>query len=519
MPSRAVRAPDADRDRVRREGAARWAALLVGVLYASMAVILAATGEGAVAAPRPPNVLFIAIDDLNDWVGCLGGHPQARTPHLDRLAASGTVFLNAHVQAPLCNPSRASLLTGLRPSTTGIYGLAPGIRAVERTRTAVTLPQYFARHGYRTFASGKVFHDGSLPANLRNAEFQVWGDAGGYTNLPPRKFVTTPDPIRLMDWGIYPERDDAQPDWKIADAAIRHLQAAPRDEPFFVAVGFRLPHVPCYATATWFELYPEADLVLPPVLEGDRSDTPLFSWYLHWKLPEPRLSWLREVDQWRPLVRAYLASTSFMDAQVGRVLEALAETGRGRATVIVLWSDNGWHLGEKAITGKNSLWEPSTRVPLIFAGPGVAKGGRCTQPAELLDIYPTLISLCGLPPKEGLEGHSLAPQLRDASAPRASPAITTHNQGNHAVRSEHWRFIRYADGSEELYDHRSDPHEWTNVVKQAAFAAVVEEHRRWLPSTNAPPAPGSAHRVLTYDPSSGLATWEGTPIDARTIED
>lgn len=177
-----------------------------------------------------------------------------------------------------------------------------------------------------------------------------------------------------------------------------------------------------------------------------------------------------------------------------------------------MWSDHGWHLGEKAITGKNSLWERSTRVPLMFAGPGVAAGQRCTQPAELLDIYPTLVELAGLPPREDLEGVSLVPQLQDAAAPRERPAITTHNQGNHAIRSERWRYIRYADGSEELYDMEQDPREWHNLAGRADHANVLAEHRRCLPAIDVPPASGSAHRVLRYDPATDTAAWEDTPV-------
>ncbi len=464
-----------------------------------------------------PNVLFIAIDDLNDWVGCLGGHPQANTPNLDRLARRGTVFLNAHVQAPLCNPSRASLLTGMRPSSTGIYGLAPGIRSVAVTTNVVALPQYFSRNGYFTAGFGKVFHDGSIPAALQKFEFDVWGPAPGMP-LPKEKFVHTPDDLRAMDWGVFPADDRAQPDWITADNAIAQLQNRPKDRPFFLAAGFRLPHVPCFASQKWFgRTPPESQIVLPPWLEDDRRDTPFFSWYLHWKLPEPRLSWLRKSNQWRPLVRAYLASTTFMDAQLGRVLDALDSSGEGSNTVVVAWSDNGWHLGEKGITGKNSLWERSTRVPLIFAGPGVTPGGRCVRPAELLDVYPTLVELCGLPAKAGLEGHSLAPQLRNASAPRKWPAITTHNQGNHSVRTEDWRYIHYADGSEELYNLRVDPNEWTNVVQVAANRSLVRKLSSWLPKTDLPPAPGSAHRVLVQ--TNGAWFWEGKPIRPEELEE
>ena len=482
--------------------------------------VLALTFVGdANSAPtvQKPNILFIAIDDLNDWVGCLGGHPQSRTPNMDRLAASGTLFRNAHCQSPLCNPSRASLLTGLRPSTTGIYGLTPGIRDVSGTRACITLPQYFARHGYFTAAFGKVFHDGSIPEQWHKREFNVWGPAPGMP-LPLKKFVHTPSDIRAMDWGVFPTDDRDQADWKIAEAAITQLKMLPASKPFFLAVGFRLPHVPCFASQKWFDLLPPEDqIMLPPVKEGDRDDVPEFSWYLHWKLPEPRLSWLKRVHQWRPLVRAYLASTCFMDSQIGRVLDALDSTGRQDNTIIVLWSDNAWHLGEKAITGKNSLWERSTHVPLIFAGPGASRGAQCMQPAELLDIYPTLVDLCGLPVKKGLEGHSLVPQLKDTKTPRAWPAITSHNEGNDAVRTEQWRYIRYADGSQELYDHLSDPNEWTNLVADARYFVTKQELARWLPKSPAPPAPGSTCRVLVkYD---GLWLWEGQPIKASEKED
>jgi choline-sulfatase len=472
------------------------------------------------AADRLPNVLFIAVDDLNDWVGCLGGHPQAKTPNIDRLARRGTLFTNAHCQAPLCNPSRSSVLIGFRPTTTGIYALEPGIRAVPSLKDKLTLPQYFAAHGYTTFNCGKVFHDGSIRTEDRLREFEAWGPSPGMP-MPPEKFVDTPENIAAMDWGVFPASDQDQADWKIADAAIARLATAAKDTPFFIALGFRLPHVPCFATQKWFDLYPEKSLVMPAVREDDRADVPAFSWFLHWSLPEPRLSWLIAADQWRPLVRSYLASTSFMDSQVGRVLDALDATGRANDTVVVFWSDHGWHLGEKGITGKNSLWERSTHVPLVFAGPGVSAGAKCNRPAELLDLYPTLVELCGLPHTTGLDGHSLVAQLKDPSALRAWPAITTHNRGSHSVRSERWRFIRYADGTDELYDHHDDPHEWNNIASDSRFAEVKREHARWLPTREAQAVPGSATRLLNE--VDGVWHWERRPIvpgewDGRPVE-
>ena len=475
----------------------------------------------ALAADRP-NVLFIAIDDQNDWIGHLGGHPLAKTPHLDALAARGTTFTNAHCQAPLCNPSRTSLLLGLRPTTTGIYGLAPWFRTIPEWADRVSLPQHFAQQGYLTAGTGKIYHGGTGPRRQpkgkadRQPEFERTAPYGGVGTKPPKKLIP-PTPMGnhpLMDWGVWPpNNDDTQKgDYQVASWTVEQIKNAPKDRPFFLAAGFFLPHVPCYATQQWFDLYPDDDTVLPPLLADDRADTPRFSWYLHWSLPEPRLRWLRENDQWRNLVRSYLACTSFVDAQIGRLLDALDAAGLVDNTIVVVWGDHGWHLGEKAITGKNTLWDRGTKVPLIFAGPGITAGQRCSQPAELLDIYPTLNELAGLPIRDDLEGISLQPQLVSASAPRLRPAITSHNQGNHAVRSERWRFIQYADGTEELYDLKADPEEWKNLADEPGRAAVLAAHRRWLPTVDRPPAPGSAHRVLTYDPATDTAVWEGTPV-------
>ncbi len=473
-------------------------------------LVLPARADQAV---ERPNVLFISIDDQNDWIGTMG-HPHAQTPHLDRLAERGTLFLNAHVQSVLCNPSRTSVMLGLRPTTTGIYGLAPWFRDVPCWEDRVTLPQHFRNQGYRTFTAGKVYHGGAGGPQRRQQEFDVWGPPGGIGVRPEEKLIP-PTPMGnhpLMDWGVFPHNDEDKQDYIVASWAIEQLENMPEDQPFFLAAGFFLPHVPCYATQPWFDLYPDDQRLLPPIREDDRDNTPHFSWYLHWHLPEPRLRWVRENDQWLNLVRSYLACTSFIDAQIGRLMDALDETGHADNTIVVVWSDHGYHLGEKLITGKNTLWERSTRVPLVFAGPGISAGGRCERPVELLDIYPTLIALCQATPRDDLEGRSLVPLLEDADAPRAWPAITSHNQGNHAVRTERWRYIRYADGSEELYDMQQDPHEWDNLAGDPRWESVIREHRQWLPEIDRPPVPGSAHRVLTYDPETDTAVWEGRTV-------
>lgn len=488
----------------------RTAALLA---LCSLLWLITARPAEAADARRRPNVLFIAIDDQNDWVGCLKGHPLVKTPHIDALAARGTLMTNAHCQAPLCNPSRTSLMLGLRPSTTGIHGLEPWFRNVPEFRDRVALPQYFAANGYQTLSTGKLYHSARRdpPQGKLAPEFQVWGPAGGFGTRPPMRLTPpTPQGNPLVDWGVWPldNDDSSKGDTQITDWAIERLRGPASDQPFFLGVGYFLPHVPCYATQKWFDLYPDDDSVLPLIQPNDRDDTPRSSWYLHWQLPEVRLKWLQQHNQWRNIVRSYLACTSFVDSQVGRLLQTLDGTGQRDNTIIVLWGDHGWHLGEKEITGKNTLWDRGTRVPLIWAGPGITPGQTCGRPAELLDIFSTLIDLCGLPARDDLEGISLAPQLKDASASRERPAITSHNQGNFGIRTEKWRYIRYADGAEELYDMQTDPHEWINLA--STRRGVCADLAKWIPKRDAGPAPGSAHRILTHYDKTPI--WEGKPI-------
>ena len=283
-------------------------------------------------ASSKPNVLFLAIDDLNDWIGCLGGHPQVKTPNLDKLAARGTLFTNAHCQAPVCNPSRTSVLLGLRPSTTGIYSLQPSFKKVPKYANHVTIPKVFSLNGYNTSTLGKIYH--GVPPK---GEFDKVGTKAPLPNrFPDEKLVKTPQNHKLVDWGIWPPKDSDQQDYKTADWAVNELSQKPKD-PFFMAVGFFRPHVPLYASQEWFDLYPEESLILPPIRRDDRRDTPRFSWYLHWLLPEPRLKFLDKNKQVKNKVRSYLASVSFMDSQVGRVLDALKESGLEDNTIIVCW--------------------------------------------------------------------------------------------------------------------------------------------------------------------------------------
>lgn len=470
--------------------------------YIVFVVILLQFKNSGLAQFSNPNVVFIAIDDLNDWIGVLNGHPQVLTPNMDRLAKSGTLFANAHTQSPLCNPSRTSVLTSIRPSNSGIYGLAPRYRDTEKTKNVVSLPQYFANAGYKTISTGKILH-GGITEGERKTEFQEWGPDGNFGPVPKEKIVKTRlDMVDhpLLDWGVFPlgNQDSLLSDYKTATWAVNKIDelAKQQDQPFFLAVGFHRPHVPLLVTQRWFDLYPLEKVILPPAPPQDRNDIPDFAWYLHWFLPEPRLSWLEANNQWRHKVRAYLASVSFVDAQVGRVLDAIEAGNLSDNTVIVLWSDHGYHLGEKNITGKNTLWERSTHVPLIFSGPGVPANQVCGEAVELLDIYPSLLDLAGLTPNEQVEGISLLSLIQNPNSRRDRPAITTHNPGNHSVKTEEWRYIRYGNGEEELYNVVVDPNEWYNLAHDSEYFSIIHRLKKYLPETSEVLAPGSKHRVL-----------------------
>lgn len=456
-----------------------------GALGASLSSSVCATTETSGRYGRP-NVLFIAIDDLNDWVGCMDGHPQAITPNMDRLAAEGVLFENAHCQAPICTPSRASLLSGLYPSTTGLYFLAPQYREAETLREMTTLPQYFMEHGYRSVGAGKVFHTDDDPHSFH----EFGGNMGGFGPRPKEK-ISLPKGHPLWDWGAYPDRDEDMPDHKIAHWAADKLKQR-YDTPFFLSVGFYRPHVPMYVPQKWFDMHPRDRIILPQAAREDLEDIPPYALQLTYAAAAPRHDYVVSLNEWEHGVQAYLACTTFVDHCVGVVLDALRNSPYADNTIIVLWSDHGFHLGDKLRWGKRSLWEEATRAPLIIATPWTPKGQRCRRPVGMIDLYPTLVDLCGLPPRPVLEGKSLRPLLDDPNAAWDRPTLTTFGPNNHSLRSERYRYTRYADGSEELYDHNADPAERTNLAGRDKYREIIAEHRKWLPAINREPLPGSA---------------------------
>ncbi|WP_372899520.1 sulfatase [Stieleria sp.] len=454
-----------------------------------LAISLAMSFTGAGAAEHP-NVVLVAIDDLNDWVGCLDGHPQVQTPQIDKLASRGVNFTNAHCQAPICNPSRISMLLGKLPSTTGHYFLAPGFRDVDVTRDAVTMFQHFRAGGYRAESMGKVFHGPSDAASFDHVQ-----RSSGYRRPPgqtEKLRYRVPDSHPAWDWGQIEIADEDQRDYHTAAWAAKRIpELAKRDEPFFLAIGFHLPHVPIYATKKWFDMYPLQTLVMPPVPDGDLDDVPPIAVQLSLNPTAPRYEWMKDNGEDKHAVQAYLASISFVDHLVGMVTDAVDAAGLGDDTIVVLFSDHGFHLGEKNKWAKRSLWQRTTRVPLIIAGPGVTGGAVCDAPVGLIDVYPTLAEMCRLPIPDGLDGHSLNGLLNDAASPWSRPAICTFGPGNHSIHSRDYHYIRYRDGSEELYDHRRDKDEHHNLAGDRKLAAIIAEHRQWVPAQDAPMVPGS----------------------------
>ena len=433
-----------------------------------------------------PNILFIAVDDLNDWV--LEPNSPLKMPNLRRLARRGALFERAYTAAPACNPSRVALLTGLHPASTGVYDNRSDWRRA--LPGAVTLPRYFMNHGYQVEGAGKIFHHHDNSAYHDDESFHHF-EKMQLDPMPPRKFngiaaVRSPN----FDWGLWPPDETLTPDARSVNFGIRFLERK-HDRPFFLAIGLFRPHMPFHAPPKYFGSYPPDHVAMPRTNPNDLDDIPSGGQ----ELLRQKQHFMRAIFEaeeqrpgtWSEAVRSYQASCTFADHQLGRLLDALARSEYAKSTVIVLWSDHGYHLGEKNHWEKFALWEKSTRVPLVLVAPGTTFAGTVVQsPVSLLDLYPTLLDLAGLPPKPGLDGASLVPLLKN---PRQRRSVSmTYLRGNHAVRSNRWRYIRYADGSEELYDHSSDPHEFTNLALTGDHADTILELRRALPRKNTPNA-------------------------------
>ncbi|MEM9282457.1 MAG: sulfatase-like hydrolase/transferase [Verrucomicrobiota bacterium] len=445
------------------------------------------------AEDKPPNILFIAIDDLNDWIGCLGGHPQTLTPNLDRLAGSGVLFTNAHCPGAACNPSRTAVMTGIAPHRSGLYDNRQKMREI--LPEAEIIPQHFRHYGYHAIGSGKILHyfvdapswddyfpkaesENPFPRTLYPKERPVSLPVGG-----PWQYVET-------DWAALDATDEEfGGDWLVTQWVGEQLRDE-QNQPFFLACGIYRPHEPWFVPAKYFEPFPLEDIELPPgYRQDDLDDLPPEG---KRRGPNRYFAHIREHGQWRQGIQGYLASIHFADAMLGRVLDALAEGPHLDKTIVVLWSDHGWHLGEKHHWQKYTAWRAVSRVPLIIRVPrgvapglleGTKEGTTCEAPIDLLSLFPTLTELSGIPSHSDSDGPSLVPLLANSDAPWTHIAVTHLSEpGSYGLSTKDWRYIRYAGGGEELYHIAEDPYEWTNLAGKDSHAAKLEELRALAPT-------------------------------------
>lgn len=443
-------------------------------------------------AETKPNVLFISIDDLNDYISPLDNHPGVKTPNFDRLAQRSVTFTNAHCAAPACHPSRVAVMTGVHPTTSGIYRNlfgAHGPRWRHESMVledAVVLSQHFRDHGYYAVGGGKIFHTLQWTAGDSQNDPTAWDEYRGdpldpissdwprpeSTKLNQDEGFVGKRPLRNHYFGAAPvELAADEGDGAVVDWAVKQMNEN-REEPLFLAVGLFRPHIPWEVPAKWFELYPEKDVQLPDYLETDLDDARSHR-REHWH------KWVKDNGQWKHLMRGYLASISYVDDQLGRLLDGLDASPMARNTIVVLWSDHGFHIGEKENWEKFALWEQTTRTPLFIHAPGVSADGQKThQPTTTTDLFPTLCDLVGLPTPAQCTGVSIAPQVRDPSVTNDGVSLTSFvfpkdgTRASHGISDLEYRYIRYADGFEELYDLERDRNEFHNLANDPKYAEV-----------------------------------------------
>lgn len=443
--------------------------------------MVAAAGDAAPAragsGPGRKNVLLLAVDDLNSW---LLGDPNRYTgkviaPNLRRLADSGVLFTQAFAPAPKCSPSRTAFLSGVAPWKSGVTENGLVIDGSPALEGKPSLPGLLAAHGYYTASFGKISHgyDGHTAWDAHTPHKRDPRPPGAMLNGLSKN-------VTENDWGPTHLDESQMNDTKYADLAIEQLGRT-HDRPFFLACGVFHPHLPWYVPQTYLDMYPLDEIKAPVVNPDDPDD-----------IPEPGRKLIKgtyqkvvDAGQYTRALQGYLASTTYADAQMGRVLDALEASPYRDNTIVVLLSDHGFHLGEKTHWTKGTLWEEATHCLLMVRAPGVTRPRQtCARTVSLLDIYPTLVDLIGLPRPDHLDGHSLVPQLKNPEASRAAPAISAY-QTHISVRTERYRYIRYADGTDELYDRSADPREWKNLASDPAYADARRELANALPTPQA----------------------------------
>ena len=449
----------------------------------------------------PYNVLFVAFDDLNDWEGSFEGHPQAKTPNIDKLAEKGMVFSNAHCAGTMCNPSRVSVITGLRPTTTGVY--TNNDTPFSAYKENQTLNKHFKENGYYVAGAGKILHKFHF-------EKEEWDEYIGkhskgdnwISNREHPEMEKTTKVSGNIAWGGYESSDSLTFDARSV-AWVNERINRKHDKPFFLACGIFRPHIPWFNPQKYFDMHPKEAIKLPLVKEGDLDDVPLQGKNIAYSITNftdandlyndrenEEHELIKREGLWKDAVQAYQASVSYADAQFGNLIKTLEESPYADNTIVIVWSDHGWQLGEKEHWRKATLWNEVTRVPLIISMPGKDAGGRTNQPVSLIDLYPTLVELCGLPKVEGLEGESLVSLLTNPKAKRSNPAISSLGPEYHSVKDENYSYINYGNGQEELYDHKIDPQEWINKANDLNYAIVKERLKTFLPKDAQQPTKG-----------------------------
>jgi len=467
------------------------------------------TALAGCAAEKKYNVLFIAIDDLNDWVGCLGGNPQAITPNLDAYAKKyGMIMTKTYSPSTVCCPSRTALLTGKHAAHTGVYGNNQNLKHAPKAKNLITLPEYFGEYGYYTLSAGKVFHkhgDPNMPGNLDEGQwaFMEHVHPGGsnkgllWEEEPKVKGIKAGG--TKFAWGAVKAPLEETKDYVACKWAADQLKRDFNGKPFFLALGISKPHLPWYVPQQFFDMYPLDKIKPAPFRRDDLDDIvrpdgkPIFK-------PGARFLLADKTNMHKKANRAYLACISYVDACLGVLFNALEKSPYADNTIVMIWGDHGWYLGEKLQYGKTWLWEEAARVPFIVRVPGVTPPGyKCDGVINLIDIYPTLLELCGLPPNPENDGRSFAPLLRNPKMNWNYPTLTTYQYMNHSITDGRYRYIWYggkADGAEELYDHSTDPMEYNNLANNPEYKDVIARFRKYLPTHNEPNSPINPYNGL-----------------------
>jgi arylsulfatase A-like enzyme len=458
-----------------------------------------------VNAQTKPNILLIAVDDMNNYVGCMGG--PALTPNIDALAKKGMLFNNAYCAAPACNPSRVAIMTGLRPETTGQYTNQGNFRDIGNNKTILTLPQKLMNAGYETVAAGKIFHypngtnpipnplsdptswtkqvvgqtGTSLPASYRTkAGVAVWlgNDTLDYTNGKKVDYLAG-----TSIWGPNTQKKEQTGDWQMSEACVEFLNQQ-HNKPFFFALGFSKPHQPLIAPKEFFDLYPLDKLGTPDYNAADMDDVPDIN---KQNFSSPFVDKVRKQQQLQLAYQAYLACMSFTDACIGNVLDALKNSKYASNTIVIFFTDHGFQLGTKNRWEKYSLWKLATNSPLIVYIPdSKLNGAVCSEAVSLMDIHSTVLEATGINLTENLDCVSLMPQIKKPDTNRKIPAVITHEEGNHSIVWKQFNYIRYKNGAEEFYDHTKDNLEYQNEAANKAYRRVRKKLKQFIPEIMIP---------------------------------